>query len=49
MRGGLALMGKHPDGKCEDRETVKHVLLQCKLYSKEGSFPETWISWGISF
>ena len=29
--------GKHPDGKCEcgDSETVKHVLLQCKIYSKQ--------------
>ena len=32
---GLALIGKHGDGKCEcrDNETVKHVLLQCKMYS----------------
>ena len=35
LRSRLALIGRHPDGKCEcgDSETVKHVLLQCKIYS----------------
>lgn len=37
LRSGLVLIGKHPDGKCElgDSETVKHELLQCKIYSSQ--------------
>ena len=37
LRSGLALIGKHPDGRCEcgERETVKHVLLQWGRYSRQ--------------
>jgi len=34
---GLALIGKHPDGQCEcgEKETVVHVLMQCRRYSQQ--------------
>lgn len=37
LRSGLALIGKHPDGHCEcgDKETVMHVLVQCRRYSHQ--------------
>ena len=37
LRSGLALIGKHPDGRCEcgEGETVQHVLLQWGRYSRQ--------------
>ena len=37
LASGLKLVGKHPDGLCQcgNLETVKHVMLLCKQYTRE--------------
>ena len=39
LKHGLALVGKHPDGKCTcgEGETVKHALMECTNYHTERS------------